>query len=389
MRIRMLLRNPFTRDARVLREARALAAAGHDVTVVAMRAPGLPAVEQRDGFTVERAVRAGALAGPTITGAAGGASSAGARRLPRPAAAVWVRDKMLSRAFSAAATAKPADVYHAHDLNTLEPAVRAAMRQRARLVYDAHELYPDLTGLGRGERARWRRVEERLIGRADVVIVPSEGRADALVQRYGIARPAVVMNAPESAGSPDPAASPLASLRRPGELLAIYAGGFTPNRGLENLVRAIPRAPGWRLVMMGWGPLEAELRRLGGDRVTFVPAVEPDRVVGTIAAADLGIASYVPIGLNNKLAAPNKLFEYLHAGLAIAAADLADIRRIVEGHDVGALFDPGEEASIAAALRSMAEPGRLEAARANARAAAPLYTWEAQAETLLALYEKL
>ena len=386
LRITMLLRNPFTRDARVLREARSLARAGHEVTVIAMRAPTLPAIEQRDGFTVRRAVAGGRMAGPTIAGAAGGR----ARSLPRPAIAVWLRDAILARAFYRAAIEQPADVYHAHDLNTLEPAARAARARGSRLVYDAHELYPDLTGFGPGERARWSKQETKLIGRADAVIVPSEGRASEIGRRYGVS-PVVVMNCPDVSRSIT-ADTRLDVFRSDSEPLIVYAGGYTPNRGLENLIDAASKIARGRLVMIGWGPLEATLRAraAGIDRVAFVDPVDPDDLVSVVAGADIGVAPYIPVGLNNQLAAPNKLFEYLHAGLAVAASDLPDIRRVVMEDDVGMLFDAADAASIASAIDALTQsPDRLEQLKTNARAAAPKYTWDAQARRLLEIYEGL
>jgi len=265
---------------------------------------------------------------------------------------------------------------------------------RARLVYDAHEIYPELAGLGPGERARWGRLERKLIRIPNAVVVPSESRADEFVRRYGIERPSVVMNCPPASPTPDPNAGPLAALRRPGELLAVYAGGYTANRGLENLVRAAGRTERARIAMLGFGSLENELRAIakteGEDRVVFCPPVAHDEVVAAAAAADVGMAPYLPVGLNNVLAAPNKLFEYLHAGIAIAGSDLADIRRVVEEHRVGVLFDAGDPSSIATALtRLAADPPELAAMRVRAREAAPKYTWEAQERTLLGIYEEL
>lgn len=388
----MLVRNPFTRDARVLREARGLVTAGHEVTVLALRVGDLPPREERDGFLVLRAVEAGRFAGPTIAGAATGGAGRGRRF--RPAAAVIARDVVLSRRLTKAATGIPADVYHAHDLNTLEAAAAAARAREARLVYDAHELYPDLTGLSVWERARWRRIERALIRRTDAVIVPSPSRGVVLVDRYGIPTPAVVMNCPPAAPAPDPSAGLLATLRREGETLVVYAGGFTPNRGLENVVRAFDRLPGCRLAMVGWGPLASTLQDLAASvpegRIVFPPAVDPDDVVGSIAGADIGLAPYLPIGLNNVLAAPNKLFEYLHAGLAVAASDLPDVRAVVERHQVGALFDASDPASITGAIETLLSPeGELSDVRERARAAASAYTWEKQLDVLVDAYEHL
>lgn len=394
----MLLRNLFVRDARVLREARELARAGHEVTVIALHAGDLPEREDRDGFRILRAVRAGRLAGPTILGASGsGAAAPGTsgRRSRRPAAAVWLRDALLDRGMTRAARSATADVYHAHDLTTLAAGARAAHANGARLVYDAHELYTELSGLGDGERERWRRLERRLIGQADAVVVPSPSRGDALVERYGIPQPAVVMNCPPRGPLPDPTTSPLAGVRRGGELLLVYAGGFIAGRGLENLVAAAHMLPVTRLVMIGWGPVEPQLRAMAGrpgvrDNVTFFGAVDPDEVVALAAGGDVGLAPYLPVGLNNVLAAPNKLFEYLHAGLAVAASDLPDIRRIVTEHQVGELFDAADPSSIAAAVRRLtAFPDRLRTTRAKASEAAERFTWEAQAAVLLELYERL
>lgn len=393
----MLLRNLFVRDARVLREARALAAAGHEVTVVALRAGDLPEREERDGVRTWRGVRAGRLAGPTILGAAGkGETPASPRSASRrPAAAVRLRDAVLDRRMTRAARAVPADVYHAHDLTTLAAAVSAAAAAGARVVYDAHELYTELSGLGDGERKRWARLERELITRADAVIVPSPSRGEVLVERYGIAQPDVVMNCPPRGDVPDPAASPLGAVRRGGEILLVYAGGYIAGRGLENLIEAVGMLRVMRLVMIGWGPLEADLRALAArrgfaDRVTFLDAVDPDDVVAVAAGADIGLAPYLPVGLNNVLAAPNKLFEYLHAGLAVAASDLPDIRRIVAEHEVGELFDASDPSSIASAVRRLtAFPERLRMMRARAVVAAERFTWEAQARSLLDVYERI
>ncbi len=388
MRICMLLRNPFTRDARVLREARGLAAAGHDVSVLAIHAGDLPVREERDGFVVLRAVRGGRFAGPTI-----GAAAAPARSRPviRPAAAVIARDIVLTRRMSRAAMRISADVYHSHDLNTLEAATAAASVHGARLVYDAHELYPDLTGLSRLERARWRRIERALIRGADAVIVPSPSRAEVFERRYEIQTPSVVMNCPPAGVAPDPSSGLLADLRRPGERLAVYAGGYTPNRGLENVVRAFDGIADCRLVMIGWGPLEGRLKQLGSrENVVFLPPVDPDDVVASVAGADIGIASYMPVGLNNELAAPNKVFEYLHAGLALAASDLPDIRTVVDRHKVGALFDSADPSSIRTALRGLLSgDAGLDAMRERARAAASSYNWERQLDVLRDVYEGL
>jgi len=403
MRVCMIVRNPCVRDPRVLREARTLASAGYDVVIIATSQPGVAQREERDGFRIRRVdpvpawmrkiVRRPAVPLQSAADADGGGGRSGSSR--RPPLAVAARDAIVTRQLTNAALATPADVYHAHDLNTLAAGVAASRKHRAKLVYDAHELYPELSGLGQGERARWGRLERRLIGIPDAIVVPSESRADEFARRYRVPRPIVVMNTPSSGPAPDPSAGPLAARRRPGETVLVYAGGYTSGRGLDHLVRAAGLLDGCRLFLAGWGAAEAELRSLVArmdlsDRVQFLAPVAHDEVVPLVAGADVGMAPYLPVGLNNMLAAPNKLFEYLHAGIAVAGSDLPDIRKVIERHRVGAVFDAADETSIVKAVRSIiSSPEELAGMKRRAREAATSYTWEAQEKVLLGVYERL
>ena len=70
--------------------------------------------------------------------------------------------------------------------------------------------------------------------------------------------------------------------------------------------------------------------------------------------------------------------------------DLPDIRSVVDRHGVGAVFDAAEPTSIASAVKGIIEsPDRLQAMKQRAREASALYTWDAQVEVLLGIYEDL
>ena len=88
---------------------------------------------------------------------------------------------------------------------------------------------------------------------------------------------------------------------------------------------------------------------------------------------------------------PNKVYEYLMAGLATVCTDLPELRRVVEGHRVGVLMDPLDPRSTAAAIRSVADdPQALAAMQARARAAAEAeYNWGGEQGKLGGLYAGL
>jgi glycosyltransferase involved in cell wall biosynthesis len=103
------------------------------------------------------------------------------------------------------------------------------------------------------------------------------------------------------------------------------------------------------------------------------------------------VVPYRPTTLNNRLCLPNKVFEYLQAGLALAVSTLPELRRLMNVTGAGELFDPDSPEDIARAINALTrDAGRLQAIKARARAAGARFTWEAQGEPqLLACYREL
>jgi len=401
----MFVYNRCTSDARVLKEARTLTGAGHQVRVIAVLDPSTEPREERDGFRIVRIERR-PLHYRLLRWARIAAGIGRRRRsftwILAPLALVGgaVRRLLLAphkplmfldyywRAYRMV-RADPPDALHAHDLNTLPVAAALARRLRLPLTYDAHELYPEISTLSTREAATWRLLERRLAPRADRTLTVCDSIADELTRRYGLTRPTVVLNCPTAAsanGAP-------AGARGGGEPLVLYQGGFAPNRGLETLVRAAHGLERGTIVLMGWGPAEEDLRALIAregveERVRIAAPVPPEEVVARAAEATVGVIPYEPVGLNNTYTTPNKLFDYMAAGLPVAASRLPELTRFVEGGSLGLTFAPGDPAALSAVLNEMLEdPDRLAAMRRAAREAARRYTWEQESEKLLALYD--
>src|SRR5258707_8571264 len=121
------------------------------------------------------------------------------------------------------------DVIHAHDLVTLSCGARAAGLLGARLVYDAHELetHTNYHSLSR-QTTRWiARYEAMLIRRCDEVLTVSVSIAEWLANEYDIARPTVVMNAPERVSTtPTRALREVIGVSRDTQLV-VYVGSVT------------------------------------------------------------------------------------------------------------------------------------------------------------------
>lgn len=291
-----------------------------------------------------------------------------------------------------------ADVYHAHDLNTLLAGVICKLACGSRLVFDAHEIY-DLQLPPEAHTTSWRRYHsflQRTLPRfADERITVSEGLADWLGGEVPGPRFKVVRNLPAHLGDPDAERAPC---RRTGTL-ALYHGGFAPGRGLEELIEAARYLePGFKIALRGSGPQDyvAHLKSLIAERgveerVVFYDPVPMRMLVAAARDADIGLLPYQPTCVNNYYSLPNKIFEYFAAGLPVVASDLPEIRRLIHGYDTGVLVDFRHPPSVGEAINRLlrATSVREEMGR-NALAAGdgPL-SWERESERLKALYAGL
>jgi glycosyltransferase involved in cell wall biosynthesis len=298
---------------------------------------------------------------------------------------------------------RQADIYHAHDLNTLPVAYWYARRHRAHLVYDSHELYTERNSrepLSPVAKFSWRSMESLLIKRSDAVITVNTSIAKVLAERYNVRVPTVVMNTPPRTVQPSPdgnnllrAALPI----MPEQKLLIYSGAVTFNRGLEKVIESLNHLPDCYLVMMGYGAekYKEQLMKVVdknglNDRFSFYGPVAPDLVTQYAAGADLGVAPIQNVCLSYYLCSPNKLFEYVIAGIPVIASDFPELCSVVNRFKIGVTFDPENPKDIARAADDiLRHPERAAEMRRNTAAAGDAYNWENESTKLLELYRSL
>ncbi len=293
-----------------------------------------------------------------------------------------------------------AEVYHGNDLPTLPLTIWAARRVKGKAVYDSHELWAEQgTEMTPFLVAISRRVEARYIRRMDAVVTVNDFLAEALRKQYRIPPPTVIMNCPElSTPRPVPLGSSIRAALglSPHTPLILYQGRYGRGRGLEALIESGRYLTQGVIVLRGYGDNEADLRRRVADldvsgRVFMVDPVPMADLVAAAAEADVGVVPYTACARGYYYASPNKLFEYMMAGLAIAVSALPFLEKIVRGDDLGVVFDPSDPRDIAEQLNVLTgNAARLRSCRANAlRAARERYHWGYEGRKLVTLYQNL
>ncbi|WP_047396373.1 glycosyltransferase [Exiguobacterium sp. ZWU0009] len=408
-RIGMFVWNPFTNDARVLRECTALVEAGHRVDLYCLNDGTLPEVEYpMSGFRVIRIDRTPPFARclPFFRKRKKRTLAVG---LMGALLAPWLIPVMLVLFFlmrsrfiryalynsfgilrmTRAARKHDYDVMHANDVNTLPQAIGAA--RGTKIVYDSHEVQTDRTGYGsmQGKLERW------LLHFVDQTIVENDTRADYHQKLYGT-RPSVLHNYPfyePIVPQPRPLREELALAQD--EPILLYQGGIQEGRGLERLIEAMPFIDRGTLIFVGDGKLKGKLMQLAAQsseksRIRFIEKVPLAELPSYTAAATVGFQVLQNVCFNHYSASSNKLFEYMAALIPVIAADLPEIRRVVETEGVGLIVDVESPQSIATAVNRLVKDESLRRAmQERASVTRTQYNWEQEKCRLLAVYDSI
>lgn len=295
----------------------------------------------------------------------------------------------------------PADIYHAHDEDALPATYIAAQLRRKPLIFEAHELPLCETS------KRWPRLSVLpahifafIVPRCAGFITSSPHYVPEIQQRYHVPEVTITRNVPPY--------RPVAKSNRlrqrlglgPDVRIALYQGGLQPNRTLDKLIRAAPfLEPNIVIVLMGAdaGTTKAQLETLiattgVADRVKFLPPVPYEELLEWTASADIGLLVMSPdYSQHIRLFLPNKLFEYLMAGVPVLSSELDAVTEVIRAYDVGKVIPSVAPENVAAAITAMLNDhvALARMSRNALDAARQELCWENEKWQLIQLYQSI
>ena len=279
------------------------------------------------------------------------------------------------------------DQIHAHSpVLTALAALPVARRHHLPLLYEIRAFWEDAAvgnGTGREGSLRYRlthMLETHAARRADAVAVICEGLRRDLIRR-GIPADRILvspngvdLNLFGTPLSPDRAFARSLGLDE-AETVG-FIGSFYDYEGLDDLIAAMPRLvarrPKAQLLLVGGGPMEADLRAQAAaspvaERIRFVGRVPHHEVDKYYALLD--VLAYPRKAMRlTELVTPLKPLEAMAQRKLVAASDVGGHRELIEHGVTGTLFPPGDPAAIADALTDLfAQRERWEERRDAAR----------------------
>jgi glycosyltransferase involved in cell wall biosynthesis len=397
-RICLVTPGHLSTNPRLVKEADALTAAGHEVSIVSARF--IPWADEADSEFASRAWTVRKVAFGPIAGRPRHVMQSLTRRVYMLAHKLF--GLCPERAFhpvvpalTRAACATPADLYIAHNLAALPAAYRAARKHGTKLGFDAEDFHSGELNDTPGNALRLqltRDIERRYLPRCDYLTAASPGIAKAYADAYGIQVPTVILNVFPKADAP--AAPTPCGATQPSPSLYWFSQTIGPDRGLETVVAAIARSRSRPSLFLRGNPspgyqeqLTAVAEQHGiADRLRFLPPAPPGEMARLAAEHDVGIASEPGHSPNNMLALSNKLFTYMLAGIpTIASATTAQSEIAADMPDAVFVYPQQDAIALAARMDELLlSPHML----ANAKQAAwqlgqARFNWEMEQTALL------
>jgi len=290
---------------------------------------------------------------------------------------------------------KKTDVLVSNDLDTLPANYLIHKIKGTNLVYDSHEYFTGVPELEnrRFVRSVWKFIEKRIFPHLQTVFTVNDSIAGLYEKEYGI-RPAVVRNVPET-----PEDYPVADRNETGlplnkHIILLQGAGINIHRGAEEAVLAMQYLDNCLLLIIGGGDVISVLPGLIArynleEKVLMLPKQPMEVLLKYTVCADIGLTLDKDTNMNYRFSLPNKLFDYIQAGLPVLASDLPEISAIIRHYDIGMITPSHEPEKIAECIRSMiSDKNRMIKWKENLKIAARELCWENEEQVILENYAK-
>ncbi len=287
------------------------------------------------------------------------------------------------------------DLLVANDLDTLLPNFIHSRLRKKPLVYDSHEYFTGVPELRSKplKRKIWKSLEAFLLPRIQHAYTVNDAIREQYAKEYGISM-RVVRNMPvlkPCLPCPD-------EYRLPDDkiILIMQGSGINPERGYEEAVAAMELlSDEYLLVIIGSGTIWNELktqagRQVSGHRIRFIDRVPFEVLSCYTRQAALGLSLDKPLSENYRLSLPNKVFDYIHAGVPVLGSDIAAVRHIIDEYAVGWVVPEVSPEAIAASIKQiMTDQEGYHKIRSNTHTAAAVLHWETEEKILEEIYNEI
>jgi len=296
-----------------------------------------------------------------------------------------------------------ADIFLGNDLDVMPATFFAARCRRKKIVYDTHEYYMAMAGLDNKviRKKIWKTIESYIFPRLRYIYTISDSFCDLYRRDYNkelkTVRNVPYLHDKNQAVYPELMKKIDAVIPKDRHLLIFQGAGINPHRGAEELVLAMKYLDPekYHLLIVGGGDIFSLIGKMIDQYklqtiITIIPKV-PFAVLRHITGqADLGMSLDKSANLNHRFGLPNKIFDYIHAGVPVLVSRLVEPEKIVNDYQVGTFIENHEPKHIASCIENVFEhPDRLKLWKTNTEKARMALNWENESKIVLEIFKQV
>ena len=275
------------------------------------------------------------------------------------------------------------DILISNDLDTLLPNFLISKIKRIPLVYDSHEYFIGVPELEKNGFARkiWLAIEKWIFPKLKHVFTVNQSIAELYQKQYNI-NINIVRNIPLKRLTTISKTREELGLPMDKKIIILQGAGINIDRGVEELVQSMQWIKNSILLIIGNGDIIESLKTKTdelqlNEKVKFINRLTYNELINYTANADLGLTVDKDSNLNYKFSLPNKLFDYISAGIPVLASNLPEVKRIVEKYKVGEILYSHKPEIMAQTIENMLNnKEKLLEYKANTKIAATELCWE-------------
>ncbi|ARV16501.1 glycosyltransferase [Polaribacter sp. SA4-12] len=276
------------------------------------------------------------------------------------------------------------DILLSNDLDTLLPNYLVSNLQKKNIVYDSHELFPEIPELVHKPFVKkcWSTLETWILPKLKNTYTVCNSIADFYDKKYN-SKFKTILNLPtkkelEFGSFP---------FKTEGKKIIIYQGAVNIGRGLELMIDTMEFLDNCILVIIGNGDLYEDLTQKvkNNNKIHFLGKISPKELHKLTPLANLGLSIEEDLGLNYRFALPNKIFDYVQAEIPILVSDLPEMKQVVQNYKVGEIVKKRNSKELALQIEKILKKDfstELKSAKKE-------LIWENQEEKLLTIFNNL
>ncbi len=283
-----------------------------------------------------------------------------------------------------------------NDLDTLLSNYLVSKLKHVPLIYDSHEYFTGVPEIQDRPLVKWvwKRIEKLVFPGLKHVMTVSDSIAHQYESEYGL-KLLTVRNCSIKTEQIIPFSRKELEINPDHLLLILQGTGINVDRGGEELIDAVSLTDKVSLLVIGsgdqFGFLIEKMTKMGSaNQIKFIKKLEWKELMRYTRSADAGLSLDKNSNMNYNFSLPNKVFDYISAGIPVIATDLPEIAKIVHEYNCGILIsEPSPEEISKAIIKLRDNRDLLAELKHNATVASETLNWENESKKVEELYKSI